>query len=259
MMRMHAALSAGLAAFFLLPGMRGASDDPAGLETSLVRTVRALETLAGFEQRVRTRDSSVIADVISATEPAHLAPTDGGEALDKLRREVSLLQMELDRLETAPMSDATASFEAPPPAPITTGLDESTRHALRLPLGAEDPRATHEARMEPAHAPVAMERAGYSADPLRHALACLRAGRPERALELLVGREDLEALYWRSRALVELDRVDDAIALLTRVHESSGDDYAGRRAATDLEFLRWKKDFQERLPQGMRTQGKEPR
>ena len=256
-MRMHAALSAGLAALFVLPRFASQGDDPAVLQASLTRTARALEVLSGIEARVRARDTAVIGDVLSATEPAGTDPAAANEALETLRREVSLLQMELDSLESAPVPDPAAAKPEPGSLSITTGLDETTRRALSLPLGAEESSADAPAAEPPA--PVSLEGPGYSADPLRHALTCLRTGRPERALELLAGREDLESLYWRSRALADLERADEAIELLSRIIAADGDDYAARRASTDLEFLRWKQGFRARLPEGLRGRTEGPR
>jgi hypothetical protein len=260
-MRMHAALSAGLAALFVLPRFAGTGDDPAVLQASLTRTVRALEVLAGIEARVRVQDAAVVGDVLSATEPAGTDPAAANEALETLRREVSLLQMELDSLESAPVPSADSAAAEPGAGSlsITTGLDETTRRALSLPLGAEQSASEAAPANEPPPAPVSLEGPGYSADPLRHALTCLRTGRPERALELLAGREDLESLYWRSRALADLERIDEAIELLSRIIAAAGDDYAARRASTDLEFLRWKQGFRARLPEGLRGKTEGPR
>ncbi len=253
MMRLHSALSAGLAAFFVLPvalpsmGIR--QDELQLLEDALSRTVRALEVMGSLEERLRSPDPSMVELVLSSTEQAHLPPAEGGERLETLRREVSLLQMEVDSLEIS--SSSSPADRAPT---ITIGLDEELRQALRMPLHEEPPAA--ELSPPPPTGPSEPSREaqpptppGYSADPLRQAVACYRAGRHERALSLLEGREDLEALYWRSRCLTQLERTDEAIALLTRIVESAGASYAGRRAESDLDFLRWKKDFQARLPQ----------
>ncbi len=261
MMRLHSVLSAGLAAFFVLPtalpSLGISQDDLHLLEDALSRTVRALEVMGTLEERLRSPDPSMIELVLSSTEPAHLPTAEGGERLETLRREVSLLQMEVDSLEAS-----SSTCPADPARPgITTGLDEETRQSLRMPLHPEEPSTAEplaapstERTSEPSKE-TQPELPGYSADPLRQAMACYRAGRHERALSLLESREDLEALYWRSRCLTQLERTDEAIALLTRIIESAGDSYAGRRAESDLDFLRWKKDFRARLPQSPQSGG----
>jgi hypothetical protein len=258
MMRMHAVLSTGLAALLVLPRLRGGGDDPAVLEASLTRTVHALEVLSGIDQRLRAQDLAVVGDVLSVTEPAGGDPAAASATLETLRREVSLLQMELDQLEAAPAVVLAPVAKREPPA-VTTGLDDATRKALQLPIGAGDGASADGALASAPPATVANEGPGYSADPLRHALACLRARRPERALELLTGREDPESQYWRARALADLDRIDEAIAILARLSAASGDDFTTKRATTDLEFLRWKRDFVSRLPAGLRARTEDPR
>ena len=94
---------------------------------------------------------------------------------------------------------------------------------------------------------ISPEGEGYSADPLRHAIACYRAGRFAEVLGLIGPDErDLEALYWRARALAQLERVDEALETLGRVIERGKDAGVVERARTELEFLEWKREFERR-------------
>jgi hypothetical protein len=88
----------------------------------------------------------------------------------------------------------------------------------------------------------------YSADPLRHGITCYRAGRFAEAHELLAPLEGATALYWQARTLERLQRLDEAVSVMERAIAAGGDGPEQRRAQTDLEFLRWKRDFMATLP-----------
>jgi hypothetical protein len=88
----------------------------------------------------------------------------------------------------------------------------------------------------------------YSADPLRHGIACYRAGRYEEARALLAPLETPASLYWHARTLERLELLEEAVAVMERVVAQGGDSFEARHAATDLEFLRWKRDFMQSLP-----------
>jgi hypothetical protein len=55
-------------------------------------------------------------------------------------------------------------------------------------------------------------------------------------------------MYWRARTLERLERIDDAIQTMERAIQKGGEGFEQRRAETDLEFLRWKRDFVKNLP-----------
>lgn len=138
--------------------------------------------------------------------------------------------------------------------PSMSGMDERTRAALldvRAP-GEAKPLAPTQAgpRAEVPTAPIEpVEKEGYSADPLRHARACFRAERFERALEILATMdESAEVLFWTGRALERLERLDEAVATMERASRLDPESLTGRRAAESLEFLVWKRDFVETLP-----------
>ena len=284
MMKHQTTLVTGLAVIFVVPPMAFDQDQLKALEDALAGTVRSLEVLSGLEERAMTDPETTGALVISATEAPFLAEEALDQRLGSLRRQVSLLQMEVDAIEnpgvlaTAKPLDGTRAVAAPnatslspavgaiPPAatnnaPVFTGLDESMRTMLRTgarSLNTPVSRPTTPATSKPGHRPATIEKDSYSADALGQAKACYHAGRYADALLLLENRTDTTSLYWKSRCFTQLDRFDEAITALTSIVESAGDTYEGRRAATDLDFARWKKSFSEKLPDGLKD-GKEKR
>ena len=139
---------------------------------------------------------------------------------------------------------------------VTTGMDDSLRALL-----AEAPGARTVLRSEspargnttaPATSGASNAEPAYSADPLKNGIACYRAGRYGEALELLAPLDGAAALYWKARTLERLERLDDAVDAMERaLAAGKGKDAAGfeeRRASTDLDFLRWKRDFVKGLP-----------
>ncbi len=266
MMKHQTTLATGLAALLVLPSMAISKDELQTLEEALAGTVRSLEVLAGLEARVVTAPREAAPLVIGATEAPFLPDEARDERLGSLRREVSLLQMELDAIETpaaaAPregMGSSTggalpSAVSHPIPVP-TTGLNQSVRDLIKRSSLSPDERAQAMAPAKSvATAPVQAE-AFDPADALSHAKANYHAGKYEDALVLLAGREDMSSLYWKSRCLTQLDRMDEAIATLTKIVAAAGDTYEGRRAATDLDFANWKKGFSDALPKGLKKNG----
>jgi hypothetical protein len=94
---------------------------------------------------------------------------------------------------------------------------------------------------------------GYSADPLRHANTLYRAGRFQEGFALIAKRAEPEAVYLQARFLERLGRMDEAIRVLESVVGLLPEGYESRRAKSDLEFFRWKRDFLERLPEAAAT------
>ena len=268
MLRFQTALSGVLAALLLVPTLVG-QDQIASLQDALAGTRRAIEVLKGLEQRLEEDPAAALGLILSATE----APSGDEQARDRqlenLRNEVSLLQMELDSMQSpvlgtdgAVLSTLGSRVPAEPPRPatqagITTGLDDSLRALLSGPPGTrETPRREAPAARVGAprpEGPGAGAASAYSADPLRNGIACYRAGRYAEALELLAPLSDASALYWQARTLERLERLEEAVTLMERAiarGESSGEPggFEKRRAETDLEFLRWKLDFKKSLP-----------
>jgi tetratricopeptide (TPR) repeat protein len=219
--------------------------------------------LQGLERQLGEDPVATLGLILSATE----APA-GDEALrdrrlETLRNEVGLLQMELDALQSPVLAPDGAVQDflgtrtplepaGPPGAGITTGLDDSLRallseapssRLLPVPAAPEPARTKGQDGSEP---PVDV--GVYSADPLRQGIACYRAGRYAEAYELLAPIPDANALYWQARALERLERLDEAVTVMERAVAKGVEGFELRRAQTDLEFLRWKRDFLADLP-----------
>jgi hypothetical protein len=267
MMKHHTTLATGLAAVLAVPVLTGGQEELGPLEDALAGTVRALEILGGMEERVSEAPDEVAGWIRTATETPHLEGRALDDRLTVLRREVSLLQMELDTLEDpgSAKDAATPGTTAPAltgpgasPLPrISTGLDASLRELLSREMTARTEPPASQGRAVSAGQEVARlaprpEADGYSADVLGQARACYHAGRYEDGLVLLERRNDVRSLYWRARCLTRLERYDQAADVLKRIVELEGDSYEGRRAATDLEFVKWRKDFGANLPQGLK-------
>lgn len=269
MMRFQTAISGLLAALLVVPVFVG-QGHVSSLQDALGGTRRAIEVLKGLEQRLHDEPAAAMGLILSATESARGDEAQRDRKLEDLRNEVGLLQMELDSIQSPVLGadgavqsalGARQPFEAQRPATppgITTGLDDSMRALLteapgtRTQLWPEtaEPRAGTPSAQP---APGAGAESAYSADPLRHGIACYRAGRYGEALALLAPLTDASALYWQARALERLERLDDAVALMERAlakNDPSGAaaGFEKRRAETDLEFLRWKRDFVKQLP-----------
>jgi tetratricopeptide (TPR) repeat protein len=264
-------LPAALAALFVVPAVALQDGPASSLEESLRRTVLALEALAGLGERIEAGEHEAVGPLLTATE----APLDdqarAGEVLASLRGEVSALEIELDGLHAAipgalpghtgarPASDPTGLPVIP-----TVGLDDEARALLGATAVADGatttpvagPGTTASTAGSGAEPKRSFEEPGYTADPLRLAKALYRQGRWDRALAVLDGRaQQPEAAYWRARCLDKLGRFDEAAA----AYEALVDDPAGgehaRRAREDLEFLRWRREFERRQEAARRRTG----
>ena len=256
---------AALAALFVVPAV-ALQDAPAGsLAESLRRTVLALETLTGLGERIELGEREAVGQVLQATEPALDQEQEPGPLLAQLRGEVAALEIELDALHAATPEAAAGHTGARPtdagrtPLPPTTGLDDEARALLgALSPGSSSPAPGLPVRPgdgEPA-APGAgrgaaarrsFEESGYAADALRLARAYYRKGRWDEARALLEGRTaDPESAYWHARCLDKLGRFDEAVgAYEALVADPQGGEHA-QRAREDLEFLRWRREFEAR-------------
>ena len=270
MMKFQTAIASGLATFLVVPAVTLGGDEIGTLKDALANTARALEILAGIEEKLDGTGQVSTGIVLAVTEPSILDARRRDERLSALRNECSLLQTELDLLEgadsaTVPAASPTEEV-APVPVvgdahslpPVHTGLDEATRNVLKsITKGTAN-------QGEPRDAPTTVEVTGpeerseseeYSADPVGQARACYRAGRYAQGLALLEKKTgDTQALYWRARCLEKLDRLDDAAADLRKVIELTTDGFEKQRAQTDLEFVEWKKGFLEKLGDRSRSE-----
>ncbi len=263
--------AAGAALFLAFPGMRFSADNLAALEVALRDIEHALEVLNGVEERSTQGELVSSAMLRGLTEAPGETPSASDQKLEALRDQVSLLQAELDVLETgpgeqgAPAAELAASLahafvpstkEDVAPPPVATGLSleqralltgEAPAHAPELRTSA--PATRPKLGAEPAgHAPADPAAAEtYSADRMRHAETCLRAGRYKEGFALIAALTDPAALSLQARFLEKLGRLDEAIKTLeTVVPKLEG--FEARRAQSDLEFYKWKRDFLTRLP-----------
>ncbi len=271
MLRFQTAISGVLASLLVVPAFMG-QGQIASLQDALSGTRRALEVLKGLEQRLHEEPVATLGLILSATETPRGDESARDRELEDLRNEVSLLQMELDSMQS-PVLDADGAVQSAlgarlprehaqtpgstPQAGITTGFDDSLRQLLteapaaRSALRGEAPGTRGAAPK--AEVPGEASSEVYSADPLRHGITCYRAGRYAEAYELLAPLSDPTALYWQARALERLERLDEAVTLMERAlaKADASKDVGGfekRRVETDLEFLRWKRDFVKNLP-----------
>ncbi|HVS18482.1 MAG TPA: tetratricopeptide repeat protein [Planctomycetota bacterium] len=251
---------AALAAVFVIPavGLQGRAPD--SLADALQRTLAALDGLAQLEVRVRAGEPAAIEAVLAATEPPLEPELRDDATLVALRGEVVALEAALDAVHAGAATHLPGhvgrapldGYEDVPPPVATTGLDEATRRLLGdLQPGlapALPPASGAQAPAKPAGAQARrFESEGYAADALRLAKAYYKQGRWNEALELLEGRERTAAeTYWRARCLEKLGRDGEAVGAYEAVVADPNAGENAQRARQDLEFLRWRLDFETR-------------
>lgn len=278
MLKHQTTLVTGLATLLVAPPILFGDELQQQLEEALKGTVQAIEVVSGLKNKLEVDPDGTIPLVLSVTEQAEETAQQQDERLAALRQEVSLLRMQLDAVENPEVPAAGAAGEgvpnggaappeiastatapspgAPTPAPAipsgttSTGLSPSLRAMLKRSARSRAVNPSLQQKPEPneEHSKPQIAANSYSADPLGQAKASYRAGRFADGLVLLDGRKDAESMYWRARCLARLDRYDEAIETMTKVIELEGDSYTGKRAATDLEFFQWKRDFDKKLP-----------
>jgi len=272
MMRFQTTLTAVLASLLAVPVLLGQGSVDT-LQDALGGTRRAIEVLKGLEKKLVEDPATALALVLSATEAPGGTDVQREQRLEALRSEVNLLQMEYDALQSPALAGDGAvqgmlGTRQPlartnlPSAGITTGLGDDLRALLSgAPQARTTPAPAPRAEDEgPAGAPQPPSTGGaYSADPLRHGITCYRAGRYAEAYELLAPLDDASALYWQARTLERLERLDEAVKVMERALAKGGEGFEARRAQTDLEFLRWKRDFVQQMPSASKDAPKEPR
>jgi len=266
MMRYQTALSGALATLLVVPAVTLGEGQLSSLEDTLSGTLRSLRVMAGIQVQVENGDEGAARSLLKVTETPILDPKSRDDRVVTLRDEVNLLRTELDALENqavaSPGLQATSSA-APGLGRVGTGLDDDDRIALEnisRPGGNLSGLTTGFTTQgtPPPPGAVSPEHDGYSADALRHARACFRAGRHREALAVLGNSGGApEILYWRARCLEELDRLTESASLLEQVVASDATGSLGRRARTDLDFVRWKIEFYASLPAGLRASMKE--
>lgn len=250
MLKYAHALNTVLAGLLIVPALTSQSGRARSLEQALGETTRALEFLAGLDVQAQAGSRPGYLVMRDCTEAAIAdAPARDGLFVS-LRDDVNRLQTVFDEVSSHTRAPVAASQ-----AHITSGLDQETRALFEnQPLesqslnGHPEDRAPVDASQSAARGATAaastesIEPENFSADPMRQALACYRAGRPAQCLELLkLAGDDIRATYWSARAFEALDRIDEAAAAYERVAKSPNAGYLARRATSDLEFVGWKR------------------
>lgn len=94
------------------------------------------------------------------------------------------------------------------------------------------------------HSSDSPEGKGYSANPMRQAQACFKAGRYEQGLSLLEAAEPSPLVdYWMARMLERLGRIDEAVKLYTAIETNDEAAELHTAAKRDREFAEWRRDF----------------
>ncbi len=276
MMRFQSMIVTGLAALVVSPSLASKQEEIKALEGALKNIEVSLEVL----NKIRSENPPDLpALILASTEPPLLSDAASDERREWLRRQVSLLHMQVDLMESNRPQSLTSSVpghdpqqsglarepaqavvaEQPRPLTPSVGMSAAMRSRMqqltqpvRVEIGTETPAPSVEA---PAPTPkrvpfkrVAVDPSGYSANPILQAEACYRAGRYEDGVALLDGRASHEAGLLRARGLIRLDRHDEAIEILNRIIAEDADSYVAKSAQRQLEFVSWKKEFTEKIP-----------
>lgn len=215
MMKFGFALNAVAGAALVATAVGFTQGDAKSLEISLDRTMRELETLVGLRERIDKGDRDAIADVLKLSAAPAVDRKADDARLDSLRVEVARLEMQRDGLAPLPK-------KAQPEQKPKTGKTKSD--------------VTPDANL------TAFEAADFSADLVKQGEVLFRADRFNECIKVLEkAPDDPRALYWSARSLEHLDKIDEAIAIYTRVAALKDAGWASERARADLEFLQWKR------------------
>lgn len=261
MLKHNFAINLATAGLLVVPAVTLQSGTSASLGEALQQTVEALEVVAGIEQRVQDGNVQAVAEILRFTEaPTENPKTPGAadELLETLRGEVAQLQYRVDetqRDQAAPEFPSVETLLADEPRVAlpagTTGLDERMRRMLSTKPVRAIPAQPQVAPTAPAveqkdePAPVSVEAAGYTADPLRLGRALYQKGRYQDALNVLAqATSQLEGRYWRARSLEKLGRFGEALDEFSIVVSSEEGGHFVDRAREDIDFLRWRMAFQ---------------
>lgn len=267
MLKFHAALTTGLATLLVAPAALD-NDELATLDAALRSTSRALDVVTGVERQVAEDPTGSVSMLRQVTEAPLLDPARRDERLATLRDEVNLLRTELDQLELSALErgllrpDGTLNAGVSSAAPVqdqgtrrplgtpgtldhvSTGLDDQTRSALESARNAALRRAGEAVPTSDEEVDTPDD---YSANPLRHARTCYRAGRYAEGRALLSEAEDPESLFWRARCSERMGDLESADADLRQLLAQDPEGPFAERAQADLEFVQWKRDFLERM------------
>ena len=97
----------------------------------------------------------------------------------------------------------------------------------------------------PITSPIAVK--GYSADPLRQAQACYRAGRYDQGVTILATVDPSPTVnYWKARLFEKTGRITEAIELFQQVETNDAAGELRESAKREREFAEWRRDFEKR-------------
>jgi hypothetical protein len=243
MLKYQSVLAAAAGALLLVPTFATQEQGIGGLERSLEETIRALEALAGIQRGVEQSAPNAVALVLQATEPTQEDAKARDAQLVTLRDEVNRLQGVADRMASPAVQPEVLAdlLQAQPEQAkrlsVSTGLSTQDRGALAV--GASGTNM-NTAVIESAPAATVYT----EADTIRQAQTLYKSGRYADCVVFLDGKNaDLEAVWWRARALEQLKRWPEAIDGYKQA-SGSKEPVLARRAKQDLEFLQWKRDYQ---------------
>jgi hypothetical protein len=255
MMRWTGGIATGVAVLFLGPALLGPSrsglaatrrEDPQSKRLAIAEIDEIAASLRQGSREAALR-------LVAATEDP-LLDTGGRDArLVHLRDEVDELQRRLDSAYARhPRPPLAAGTAAAPDATARSGTQLSLRDPKPRLADAETPRAADRALPSSSARHAADTRApgrgsgepdvpGYSADPLRQAITCIRANQFARGLTLLDRLPASAASeYWRGKAHASLGRDDLALEHYSKAVSLAPKTLEGRLAKTDAEYLSWK-------------------
>jgi tetratricopeptide (TPR) repeat protein len=236
-----------LGMFAVPPALQGTGSF--GLEKALDETIAALDQLTETQSTLTAGDYSAVEALLSSTEPPVAAPQEATAIKNKLRDDVSRLQMALDTLESDyVLPPVTVESVGVKSKQRSTGLTDEQRSEIGgILVPVPGGKQTSEILTEEGTA--SFERAGFTADYARHGRAYYRAGRYDEGITLLrhAPDSDAEAMYWRGRCLERVGRLNEAVAAYAMVIENPSAGSLAGRAQDDRGFLEWKIAFSSKI------------
>ncbi|MCA8980458.1 MAG: tetratricopeptide repeat protein [Planctomycetes bacterium] len=236
-----------LGMFAVPPALQGTGSF--GLEKALEETVTALDDLTQTQATITAGDYAAVDELLASTESPVANPQESTAIKNKLRDEVSRLQMALDTLESdyvlPPVTVESVGATQPK---RTTGLTDSQRSEIGgILVPVPGGKQTSEILTEEGTA--SFERAGFTASYARHGRAYYRAGRYEEGIALLrhAPENDAESMYWRARCLERTNKLNEAVAAYTKVIENPSAGSLADRAKDDRGFIEWKIAFSSKV------------
>ena len=253
MLRFQQAVNLGIASILVIPAVALQGGGSESLEQALEETIAALDQLVRLEDRLEGGDREAREMLLVATEEPLAAGPNRDAYLDTLRRDVNVLTMQLEREESMPAPRTMIDGDSPVPTaefpvngsvkPLTTGLTEEERRIL---AGIDSPLpGAATANLKPT---LSLEEEGFVVDPVLMGRSYFRAGRYVEGAELLATHKSIpEGAYWLGRCLEKLERFNEAIEAYSSVLEPVQTGYIADRARNDMEFLKWKQEFQSKV------------